>query len=154
MDIVVALGVVSWVRCPEQAMSEMRRVIGEGGYVLFSAYNSYSLRDILDPARNVFLGPLRRAGKRFISGDRRGDARPMPRPYGRSDVTRLISAAGMASVRSATLGFGPLTYLRRPILSRTVDVHVHRYLQWLADHAVPGIRSTGRFRLVLAAPRA
>ena len=156
MDVVVALGVISWVRSPQQAMSEMRRVVKEDGYVLFSAYNAYSLRDLLDPVRSDIFAPLRRNLKRFIPGisARQGVPRPRPRPYRRYDVTRLIAAVGMAPIRSTTLGFGPFTVLWRPILSGTIGVRIQKCLQRLADDAVPGVRSTGRFHLVLARPHA
>jgi SAM-dependent methyltransferase len=43
MDLVVALGLISWLASPRDAMCEVARVMKPGGYVLFSTFNRASL---------------------------------------------------------------------------------------------------------------
>lgn len=56
----------------------------------------------------------------------------------------------MVDTPLATIGFGPFTFWRRPVLSEPEGMRLHRSLQGAADRRVPLVRSTGAQYLVLA----
>jgi D-aspartate ligase len=70
------------------------------------------------------------------------------------DSTRRFDAVmarlGLEKVRSTTIGFGPFTFWRRPVLSEPNGRRLHRTLQGAADRRVPLVRSMGGQYLVLA----
>jgi hypothetical protein len=65
----------------------------------------------------------------------------------------LLARAGLAKVADQTVGFGPFTFLGRPLLPARVGIQVHESLQRLADKGVPALRSRGSNYLVLARKR-
>ncbi len=151
-SVVLALGVLPWLHAPDRAMAEMARVVRPGGYVLTSMDNVLRLHYLLDPRLNPALGPLRRAvgsGLRSIGVLHS----PSPTPV-RLDSSRRVDAVmdrlGLEKVRSTTIGFGPFTFLTRPVLSEPAGRRLHRRLQRASDRRVPLVRSMGGQYLVLA----
>ena len=150
--LVLALGVLPWLHSPDQALSEMARVVRPGGFVLASVDNLLRMHYLLDPRLNPALGSLRRW---LGSGLRRlgilHSSAPIPV---RLDSTWRFEAAigrlGLERMRSSTIGFGPFTFWRRRVLSEPNGMRLHRKLQRAADRGVPLIRSTGGQYLVLA----
>jgi hypothetical protein len=67
-----------------------------------------------------------------------------------AEFDRLLAGVGLEPLRGRTLGFGPFTLMRRPVLHGRPAVTVHRRLQALADRGLPGLRSTGSQYMVLA----
>jgi ubiquinone/menaquinone biosynthesis C-methylase UbiE len=157
--LVVALGVMMWVPSPPTAITEMARVLQPEGFLLVSISNRLRLTWLLDPLENPFLAPLRRRTKLFLR--RMGGAiRERDEPVVHTDTPRgfdqLLTAAGLEKVDSLIFGFGPFTFLHRPVLPKRLAVAVHWRLQCLADRGLPLIRSAGAQYLVLArkpAPR-
>jgi 2-polyprenyl-3-methyl-5-hydroxy-6-metoxy-1,4-benzoquinol methylase len=151
MDLVVALGLISWLASPRDAMCEVARVMKPGGYVLFSTPNRACLRQFLDPARNFQLAPLKRKVLQLTRlGKSRPTVGPRPKSYQASEIDRLLLQVGLSKVVRTTIGFGPFTILYRKVVPEATGIGLHRLLQRLADRGVPGVRSTGRFHLVLA----
>lgn len=149
-DLVVAIGVISWLGRPDVALREMARVARPGGHVVVTAFNRSQLIGLLDPLRNPALRPLKLRVKGLV--ERRGLRRPSASlTYHRSDaIDAMVTGAGLTKQRGRTLGFGPFTLCHRNLLPVRVAVAVHHRLQRLADRGVPGFRSTGMFYLVLA----
>lgn len=153
-DLVVALGVVPWLHTPRTALKEMTRVLRPGGHLLVSIDNHARLHARLDPLRSpALLGARRNARATLV---RAGVMRP-PTP-GRvtarfhrvGEFDRVIEELGLARVASASIGYGPFTFLRREPLPASVGIRLDRTLQRLADRDTPGLRSTGSQYLVLA----
>jgi D-aspartate ligase len=151
-SLVVGLGVLPWLHSPDRAMEEMARVTRPGGYVLANVDNLLRLHYLLDPRLNPALGSLRRSvgsGLRSIGVLHTPATTPV-----RLDSSRRFDAVmahlGLVKVRSATIGFGPFTFWRRPVLSEPEGMRLHRSLQGAADRRVPLVRSTGAQYLVLA----
>jgi len=61
-----------------------------------------------------------------------------------------LSSVGLVKVKAKTLGFQPLMFHYRPVFGERTSIRLNRWLQWLADHNVPGIRSSGMDYIVLA----
>jgi SAM-dependent methyltransferase len=148
--LVVAVGVLPWLHSPERGIEELARVLRPGGHAIVTADNRMRLNMLVDPSENPLLAPLKvpwHALKR-----RRGwrPSGPDPRLDSPSMVDRMLLAAGLEPERRRTLGFGPFTVLRRPILGDRLGLRLHRWLQGLADRGVPGLRRAGWHYMVCA----
>ncbi|PWT73709.1 MAG: hypothetical protein C5B60_07920, partial [Chloroflexi bacterium] len=152
-DVVVALGVLPWLEDPHQALREMARVTQPGGYVLVTTDNLARLHSFFDPWLNPGTAWLRRVTKVALTSG------GLYRPSGRSLGARLHSRkytdealcdAGLTKLRGATVGFGPFTIFRHPVLPAKSSVELHLRLQRLADRQAPVLRATGSQYVVLA----
>jgi ubiquinone/menaquinone biosynthesis C-methylase UbiE len=158
-DLVVAIGVTSWLAQPELAIREMARVAKPGGYVILTDGNQSALHFLLDPSMNPLLKPFRRGVKSML--ERIGLLHPAPKPLMAAVhpcrfIDEALRDAELMKTRGVTVGFGPFTFLSRKILPESLGIVLHRRLQRLADRTVPIFRSTGMSYLVLArkpAPR-
>jgi hypothetical protein len=66
------------------------------------------------------------------------------------ELESWLSSVGLAKVKAKTLGFQPLMFHYRPVFGERTSIRLNRWLQWLADHNVLGIRSSGIDYIVLA----
>lgn len=152
--LVVAVGVLPWLHSPERGIEELARVLRSGGHAVVTADNRMRLNMAVDPSENPLLAPLKVP---WHALKRRGGWRPPnrnPRLHSPSTVDRMLIAAGLEPERRKTLGFGPFTVLRRPILGDRLGLRLHRWLQGLADRGMPGLRRTGWHYVVSARLRA
>ncbi len=79
-DLVLALGVLSWLEEPNAAIKEMARVTRPDGHVLVTSLNSLDLARLLDPQRTPLLAPARSAARLAAArlGRRPGDGSGPP----------------------------------------------------------------------------
>lgn len=151
-DLVIALGVLSWLEEPRAAIDEMARVTRPGGHVLVTSLNTLDVAHLLDPRSNPLLRPLRTAVRRGASASGRAlGARPsvQNRRYLSRTVRRLLVRSGLVPVRQATVGFG-FTMLGKPVLGASFAMRLDRALQRRADGGGKLMASLGRFHLFLA----
>jgi SAM-dependent methyltransferase len=149
-DVVAALGVLPWLDAEERAIGEMHRVLKPGGYLLLTADNERRLDRLLDPLATPPLAPLRRLAKAILRGAPAPPCASLARRHRRADVARLLARLRMAELRSATLGFGPLTIFGRDLFSDAISVRIDRFLAALAARDFPGLKTAGAQYLVLA----
>ena len=151
-ELVILLGVVPFLHSPDEALSEIRRVLVPGGAVLCNSDNVYRLNHLVDPQFTPLLRPLVAALGRGLSaaGLRRGRRGIRARRYAPAAFTDMLRRAGFSPVRSAMLGFGPFCLMGRQVCPDSVGVPIHRRLQHLADRGWPVLRSTGSQQLVMA----
>lgn len=155
-DLVVAMGVIPWLEQPELAIQEMARVSRPGGRIILTADNRVRLNMLLDPWLNPTLAPLRRRMKHALEWA--GFRRQSPDETGvvfhefhtRRFIDEALANAGLVKGRGMTLGFGPFSLHRRPVVPEPFGIMLHHRLQRLADWNVPGFRSTGAQYIVLA----
>ena len=150
-DLVLALGVLSWLQEPDAAIKEMARVTQPGGHVLVTSLNSLDLARLLDPLRTPLFAPARSAARLVAAGLGRlprGRVRPTRHPSW--SVQWRLRRSGLLPVRQTTVGFGPFTYLGKTLLPDNHAIRVERALQRRADSHSRLLRSTGRLCLVLA----
>ena len=146
-ELVVALGLLPWVDDPAATLRELARVLRPGGHAIVSADNRARLGFLLDPWANPFLIRVRQL-RQIV---RRGTARPrgiIVRFQWPSTVNRLVRAAGLECVDARTVGFERFTLHSRELFDDATAVRIHKRLQALADHGVPGFRGTGAHYLV------
>jgi ubiquinone/menaquinone biosynthesis C-methylase UbiE len=150
-DLVLALGVLSWLEEPNAAIKEMARVTRPDGHVLVTSLNSLDLARLLDPQRTPLLAPARSAARLAADGlGRRPRDRVRPTRHPSWSVRRQLRRSGLIPIRQAIVGFGPFTFLGSPLLSGDHAIRVDQALQHRADHNSKLLRSSGRLHLILA----
>jgi ubiquinone/menaquinone biosynthesis C-methylase UbiE len=151
-DLVIALGVLSWLHSPGIAAAEMARVLRPGGYLVVNATNRWRLTWLLDPQFNPWLAPMRRAIRTLLRWSRpvARDRTELVTFFVGQEVDRIVVDSGLELVRGATFGFGPFRLFGRNIFPNGIDLILNRCLQRLADTGVRGLKSAGAQYLVLA----
>jgi ubiquinone/menaquinone biosynthesis C-methylase UbiE len=149
-DLVLALGVLSWLEEPNAAIKELARVTRPDGHVLVTSLNSLDLARLLDPGRTPLLAPARSAARLAagVGRPRRDLVRPTRHPSW--SVRRRLRRSGLLPIRQATVGFGPFTFLSRNLLSGDHAIRVDQALQHRADRDSKLLRASGRLHLILA----
>jgi len=149
-SLVVAVGLLPWLHEPGMALQEIARVLRPGGDVVLTADNRARLSSWVDPRANVLLAPIKRLRRRLRP---RLEAGARSRLHFPSHVDSLARASGFQIRHRRTVGFGPFSFLGRPLLSDRAGIRLHYHLQALADRGVPLLRSTGWHYLVVARKR-
>jgi predicted ATP-grasp superfamily ATP-dependent carboligase/SAM-dependent methyltransferase len=148
-DLVVALGLLPWLRSEARGLGEMARVLRPGGMLITTADHRAPLHRLLDPRATPALAPLRGALKRALGRDAATVEVPSKR-HDPATVDRLIREAGLRKLDSTSVGFGPFSLLGKPLLSERTSVRLQHGLHALARRNWPLVRSTGAHYLVLA----
>ena len=154
--LVLAMGVIPWLESPGPAVREMARVVKPSGCVITNSDNLMRLNYLIDPLRNPALAPLRGLLKRTL--ETAGLRKPrvesgLVHMHTTSYIDRVFLQNRLEIEKSATLGFGPFSFLGRTLLPESLGIRLHHRFQALADHGVAGLRSTGSQYLLLARKR-
>ncbi len=151
-QLVTALGVLPWLHSPAKAVQEMGRVLEPGGFMVFSADNWTGLDQLIDPFRNPYLAPFKRAAQRALVtvGAKRDEPFAQPQVLRRRDVERILGDAGLKRIDSTTCGFGPFSMFKKQVLSDRFGIALDQGLQSMVDRDVPVFRSAGHHYMVLA----
>ncbi len=149
-DLVVAVGVIPWLHSPQAAVAEMVRVLGTAGQLILTADNRARLSSFTDPRAMLALSPLKRVYDTLRK--RRGVA--TSRLDSPRRIDRLLLRGSLHLLERRTVGFGPLSFLGRPIADDARGMRINRRLQELADRDTPGLRWTGWHYVVRAEKRA
>jgi ubiquinone/menaquinone biosynthesis C-methylase UbiE len=152
-SVVMALGLLSYLDSPEQAIREMARVTRPGGYVVLTSANPFSLPDFFDPRRNALLQPVRIRVRDQLTATGLWQLKgPLvtAKRYSAARVDRLLEGAGFRKIRGGAFGFGPFTVWHRHLISEERAKRLHSRLQALADRNTVVIRNAGRWYIVLA----
>ena len=149
-NLVLVIGVTEWLRSLEQPLREIERVLMPGGYLVIAADNRYALVNLLDPLRN----PAAVYPKRILQAllQRFGFRRQSPpeRSYSIRQFDAFLRAAGLKKAEGKTVGFGPFSFCRRPLLPDNTGLQLDQSLQRLADSSLPLLRSSGYVYIVAA----
>ena len=128
-DVVVCLGVISYVEDYAVVLSEIKRILKPGGYALVSFRNRFN-PILWDPA--VGLKTLGRAVT--------GRLRPEPYKIGRfmdfREFRRKMDDAGFEYRHFVGIGLGPIRFNRRALLAERVSI-------WLSDSLTAVLRRLG-----------
>jgi ubiquinone/menaquinone biosynthesis C-methylase UbiE len=151
--LVMAIGVMPYLHSPQNALSEMARVLKPGGFLLVTAGNRWRLKRMLDPWFSPPVQPARKAVKAILRRFRKPQS-GQPGLPARFDSLREIEdwleSVGLSKIKVRTVGFPPLTFRGRPILGERASIRLNHWLQRLADGNVLGVRSSGMDYIVLA----
>lgn len=134
-DVAIVLGVVPWVTELSTVCRELSRVLVPGGFLIISADNPYRMSDLLDPALNPFLRPLKWLirGTIVAMGIRGWSPWPRPQLHTQHEFANALKAAGLAPILFKPFGFGPTTFLHRRLFSNRFEVAMNRRFQHLVE---------------------
>ena len=150
-DVVIAIGLLPWVKQPELALDEMVRVTKPGGHVIVTVDNASSLARGLDPGWRASTRAVIASIRRLVAGHPvEVPSVQWPTATRLSDFDKLLRAAGLDPLEFQGVGFGPFTFLGRNVLSNRVGLRVDRLLQRLASHTVPLLQHVAVFHVALA----
>jgi ubiquinone/menaquinone biosynthesis C-methylase UbiE len=158
-DLLVALGLISWLDSPLSALVEMARVCRPGGYAVVTCGNLFRFESLLDPRHTALLEPLRhRVKEKLRAKDLETDrgtvgASPRRKWYTPGAFDSMLSSVGFAKVAACTYGFRAPRFFGRPLLSDRFATRFHHRMQALADAELPLVR-TGGFSYVVLAQKA
>jgi len=151
-DLIVALGVASWLPNLRKALVEIARVLIPGGYVVLSMHNRYCLDRLLDPLLTPAFEPIRKRVKHGL--ERVGLYNPGKRAeqhyYSTKEFNAHLREANLTNIRNTNIGFGPFTFLQHRILPDRIGLRIHQKLQQHANSEFPFLRSTGVIHIALA----
>ena len=141
--LVLSIGVVEWVPAPDVAIDRLAQVLAPAGHLIVTTDNQWSLNRLLDPALNPALDPF----KRFL---RRREQKARPGVHSVWEFEAAIENAGLQIVSRRTLGFGPFSLFKYPVMPDRFAIRLHRHLQRAADRGLPLLRGAGHLHAVLA----
>ena len=137
-DLVVAMGLIEYLRWDRWSLQQMLRVLKPGGYLIVTAPNKVRLSRLIstlaDPVRmmkRLLLRPLRRCS----SQDQMRNNGPVSETFQRKlylpgRLNRTLDQLGFEVLSSDSHGFGTFPLVHR---SNRATVQVHSILQKLAD---------------------
>ena len=105
-DLVVALGLLPWLRSETRALGEMARVLKPRGTLIVTADHRAPLHRLLNPRSTPTLAPLRGVVKR-IAGDDAPPATVVSKRHAPDAVDRLIRTRACASSTAPRSASGP-----------------------------------------------
>ncbi len=127
LDCAVCLGVISYVEDYETIIREIHRLLKPGGTAIVTYRNEKNLM-VSDP-----VGPLRFAfkkAKRFLG--LAGKQFRIGNTMSYSEVRHVVERSGLALDAFKGIGFGPLRFNHKRLLSETASLRIHRTLtRWL-----------------------
>jgi ubiquinone/menaquinone biosynthesis C-methylase UbiE len=138
-DVVVCLGVISYVEEKEHVLQEIRRILKPGGTVIISCRNRFNpvLSDPIAFSKHVGKILLRRTAPAPFSIGQGLDPRA---------VTARMVAHGFRFVQFRGIGFGPFCLWKRPLFGDQTSIaisqtltrvfatsHMHGAFRWLTD---------------------
>jgi ubiquinone/menaquinone biosynthesis C-methylase UbiE len=147
---VFALGVLPWVDDGPALLAELQRVCVGDGHLVVSLDSRRRLHWALDPRYSPALRRLRRAVRPLVQ--RAGvavDEGPSVHLHDSDEVERMLSDVGAQPLRSAPVGFGPFTFLGRPVLTDRTGVRASEALERLAQRRA-ALRPRANQHLLLA----
>lgn len=140
---VLAVGVMEWAEDMEAAIHQLARVLAPGGRLIVTFDNRWALNRLLDPALHPALDPF----KRLL---RRSERKARPRVYSWRTFNAAAGKAGLRVLSGSTLGFGPFSLVKYPVLSGRMAFRFHEMLQTAADRGIPFVRGAGHVYAVVA----
>jgi ubiquinone/menaquinone biosynthesis C-methylase UbiE len=128
-DVIVCLGVISYVEHYEAILNEIARLLKPGGSALIS------FRNVFNPILSDPLASVRFVARRLLTPIL-GRVRPEPFIIGRfmdhREVTRQIEARGLKRTDFYGIGLGPFRLAGRPLFSEKLSIRLSRKLSALA----------------------
>ncbi|MGN6798171.1 MAG: class I SAM-dependent methyltransferase [Gaiellaceae bacterium] len=148
VDLVVAVGLVPWLEDAGSVLDEFRRVLRPRGGLVITADNRWRLTELADPSLSPLFSPLRRHVAHPLKRRAGWTSAPFePRRHSRAALEELLTGAGFTVLESSTVGYSPVSIMRRPLRGRLAQA-VERQATRFAS--APVLRSIGVHVVVTA----
>jgi len=150
-DVVLCLGVVTYLRSERKALHEMSRVLKSGGTLILSILNKVSLAKCIDilafakrRLQEITGNGIRPFGK---VGETKQNYSGL-RSYFIPSLKNSLKIAGFTELDFIAVGYGPLTLFGRKIFPEEIDVNISTFLEKFSN--LPFIRAFGEMCLFKA----
>lgn len=141
-DVVLCIGVLSYVPDELMILKELRRIVKKDGLVIFNVPNVLKLRNMLDPYYYIFKTWSFASEKidsflnNKIKPTRVLDTSLMETPQNRytlKQILHLTSQAGLEIAEERGYAFGPLRFWRKEIMSPKTSLKLSLFLESLQE---------------------
>jgi len=147
-DMVLCLGIISYLKSENKALHEMSRVLKPGGTLILSSLNKVSLAKCLD----ISVLAKRRLQKivtnRIVSLKKKAIIRKNHltlKSYLISSLRNSLKIAGFAELDCMAIQYGPFTFFGRKIFPEAININITTFLEKYSN--IPVIRSLGNICL-------
>jgi ubiquinone/menaquinone biosynthesis C-methylase UbiE len=143
-DVVLCLGVVTYLRSEKKALHEMSRVLKSGGTLILSILNKVSLAkciDILAFAKRRLQEIMENEIKPFEKGEETKQNYSGLTSYFIPSLRNSLKIAGFTELDFMVVGYGPLTLFSRKIFPEEVNINITTFLEKFSN--LPLIRAFG-----------
>ncbi|MDH5661759.1 MAG: class I SAM-dependent methyltransferase [Elusimicrobiota bacterium] len=150
-DMVICLGVITYLKSEHKALHEMSRTLKPGGTMILSILNKLSLAKCLDMSVLVRRRIQKMAGNRIVSWKKRREIKREYSPvksYFIPNLRNALRTAGFKELDCAAIQYGPLTFFGRNIFPEGVNMNITTFWEKLSN--IPLIRSLGNMYLFRA----
>lgn len=147
-DIVLCLGVITYLKSEEKALLEMSRVLKPGGTMILSILNKFSLAKCLDISVLVKRRLQRIAGNRIVSWKKRAEIKEnrfVVKSYFIPRLRNSLKIAGFTELDCTAIQYGPLTFFGRKLFAEPVNINITNFLEKFSN--IPVIKSFGNMCL-------
>jgi ubiquinone/menaquinone biosynthesis C-methylase UbiE len=157
-DVVICVGVLQYLQTDEKSVSEMRRVVRDGGLVILTLPNMFRISNLLDPYYYLVRGvqfllqkrALRTRGRKSLSPvDFSLNRRFANRRYYYGQLSDLFDRGNLRQVSIAGIGFGPMTFWGKELLPDSLSMRISRLLERVARKRYFGSLKTVANRWVI-----
>lgn len=147
-DVVLCLGVITYLKSEQKALHEMSRVLKPGGTLILSILNKVSLAKCLDISVLVKQRLQRMVSNRIVSWKKRvkiKENRFAVKSYFIPSLKNALKIAGFTELACMTVQYGPLTFFGRKIFPEEININITTFLEKFSN--IPIIRSLGNMCL-------
>lgn len=147
-DMVLCLGVISYLKSEQKALHEMSRILKPGGTMILSILNKFSLGKCLDIPVLVKRKLQRIAANRIVSWKKRAEFEENHftlKSYFMPSLRNSLRIVGFKELDCMAVQYGPLTFFGRKIFPMGINMNVTTFLEKFSN--IPVIKSLGNMYL-------
>lgn len=147
-DMVLCLGVITYLKSEQKALHEMSRILKPGGTMILSILNKFSLAKCLDTSVLVKRRLQRITGNRIVSWKKRAEIKKNYSPiksYFIPSLKNALKTAGFTELACMAIQYGPFTFFGRKIFPEGININITTFLEKFSN--IPVIRSLGNMCL-------
>lgn len=147
-DMVLCLGVITYLKSEQKALHEMSRILKPGGTMILSILNKFSLAKCLDISVLVKRRLQKITGNRIVSWKKRAEIEENHfaiKSYFIPNLRNALRTAGFTELACMAVQYGPLTFFGRKILPEGININITTFLEKFSN--IPIIRSSGNMCL-------
>jgi len=143
-DMVLCLGVITYLKSEQKALREMSRILKPGGTLILSILNKVSLARCLDIS--VFVKRRLRdiVGNATVPWKKRAEIKKSScriKSYFIPSLRNSLRIAGFTELDFTAIRYGPLTFLGRNIFPEGININITTFLEKFSN--VPLVRTFG-----------
>jgi len=147
-DMVLCLGVISYLKSEQKTLQEMSRILKPGGTMILSILNKFSLAKCLDISVLVKRKLQRIVNNRIVSWKKRAEIEENHftlKSYFIPGLRNAIKTAGFTELDCTAIQYGPLTFFGRKIFPEGININITTLLEKFSN--IPIIKSLGNMCL-------